>query len=129
MAIINPVSFDVNINGKIKRVHANKMKRATPHARSRKAYVRPADAALLTNDPDEVIIPEDKMALLPSAPAPLAIVPIVPDHNIPDKPPEIVVATDSSAMNRLFRPDNRNLNAFLQRDPPLLPPTAQDTGT
>ena len=77
------------------------MKRATPHARSRKAYVRPADAALLTNDPDDVIIPEDEIALLPSDPAPLTIVPIVPDHNIPDKPPEIVVATNPSAINHL----------------------------
>ena len=124
VAIINPVSFDVNINGKIKRVHANKMKRATPHARHRKAYVPLIDDTLLTDDPNDVVIPEEEIALLPSDPAPLAIIP-----EIPDKPPEIAVATDPSAMNRLFRPDNRNLNAFLQRDPPLQPPTAQDTGT
>jgi hypothetical protein len=105
------------------------MKRATPHARHRKAYVRPIEDTLLTDDPNDVVIPEDEIALLPSDPAPVAIIPIVPDQDIPDKPPDIVVTTDPSAMNRLFRPDNRNLNAFLQRDPPLLPPTAQDTGT
>jgi hypothetical protein len=94
------------------------MKRATPHPRLRKAYDRPADATLLIEDP------EDEIALLSSDPTPMAIVP-----DVPDKPPEIVVATDPSVMNRQLRPDNRNLNAFLLRDPPLQPPAAQDTGT
>ena len=61
VAIVNPVSFEVNVNGKIKRVHANKMKRASPRPRTRNVAANLVDNA--NNDP-AIIIPSDQEEFL-----------------------------------------------------------------
>ena len=137
VATINPVIFEVNINGKVKRVHANKMKRAIPRTRTRDPTVQqPLNDHELNDNMIPIDVYDNEMQLLPPAEQPPQVVPPQAAVN-----PALADSTTVPRMNNLYRPNTLTIRPFpnttsssyhiLGRNyiSPAQHPVAQDTGS